>query len=111
MPVAEHAVERLQVLGGGARRLFRLGPLVDVPVVLQAVFERRAAHELPHALGLRARQGVRLEGALNQRNIGQVQRQPLGPEDVLDHRQEPGAAAQAVLQIASQTTRKQLDER
>ena len=111
MPVAKHVVEGFQVLCGGARRLFRFGPFIDIPVVLQAIFEGRPAHELPHPFRLRARQGVRLERALDQRNIGQIERQPLGPEDILDHWKELDAAAQAVLQIPSQPAGEQLDER
>ena len=41
MPVVEHPVERLQIFGRGDRRLFRIGPFVDVPVVLEPVFRCR----------------------------------------------------------------------
>ena len=55
VPVAEHLVERGQVFRGGARGLFRIGALVDVPVVLQTVLERRCRCmncQMPLALAL-----------------------------------------------------------
>ena len=68
-----------------------------------------ALHELPDAFGLGPRQGARLERTLNQRHISQIQRKAFGPEDLLDHRQILGAAAQAVLEVALQSTAEQLD--
>ena len=66
-------------------------------------------HELPDALGLRARQRVRLERALDQRHVGQVERQPFGPEDVLNHRQVLAAALHAFLDEVVQAPLEQLD--
>ena len=68
VPVAvEHLARASQVLRRRDRRLFRIRPLVDIPVAAQAVFRRRAGHELPDALRLGPRQRVRLEGAFDQR--------------------------------------------
>ena len=110
MPVTERPVEGLEVFGGGARRFFRLGAFVDIPIVLQAVFKRRSAHELPHALRFGAGKRIRLERALDQRDVGEIQRQALGPEDILNHRQEANAAAQPLLQIPTQAAGKELHE-
>src|SRR4029078_286597 len=65
MPVAvEQVAEGLEVAGCRLRCLFRVRSLLDVPVAAQPVFERRASHELPDALGLGSRERIRLEGAL-----------------------------------------------
>ena len=77
----------------------------------QPVLERRAGHELPHALGLGARQRVRLEGALDQRHVRQIERQPFGAEDVLNHRQVLAAALHAVLDEVVKPALEQLDVR
>ena len=109
MPVVEHPVQRLEVLGRGQRGLFGIGALVDVPVLLEAVLEPGAAHELPDALGLGARQRRRLERALDQRHVGEVERQALGAEHVLDHRQVLRAALQPGGQELAQPPLEQLD--
>ncbi len=109
VPVFEDPVQRLEVLGGGLRGLLRVGALVEIPVGLQAVLERRAAHELPHAARLRARQRRRLERAFDQRDVRQVQRQPFGPERGLDHRQVLRAARQTLGQEFAQPALEQLD--
>ena len=70
-----------------------------------------AAHELPDALGLRPRQRVRLERALDQRHVGEVERQPFGAEDVLNHRQVLAAALHALLDEVVQPALEQLDVR
>ena len=80
-----------------------------IPVVLQAVLRAGAAHELPDALGLGPRQRGRLEGAFDQRHVGQVERQALGAEDALDHRQVLRAALQALGQEVAQPALEQLD--
>ena len=73
MPVAvEHLDESVQVLCGGDRRLFRIRALIDIPVLPQAVLDARAAHELPHALGLGTGQRGRLEGTFYEGNIGEI---------------------------------------
>ena len=96
MPVAEHAVERLEVLRRGNRRLLRIGPFVDVPIGRETVLDGGAPHELPDTASLCPRQRRGLERAFNQGHVGQIQWQALGPEDVLDHRQVLGASRQAV---------------
>ena len=57
-----------------------------------------ALHELPHALRALARDSAfGLERAFDQRHVGEIERQPFGAEDVLNHRQVLAAALQAVL--------------
>ena len=110
VPVAvEHAAQRLEVLRRRTRGLVRIRPLVDIPVVLQAVFDRRRAHELPDALRTGARQRVGLERAFDQRHEGQVERQTLGTEDALDHRQVVAAAVEPFLDETAEPALKQLD--
>ena len=111
MPVAERLVEALQVLRSGTGALFRIRALVDIPIVLQAHFEPGAPHELPDSSRLGARQRAWLEGALDQRHVGQIQRQPLRSEHVLDHGQVPCAPAQALFEVPLQPPCEQLDER
>ena len=60
-------------------------------------------------LALRARQRVRLEGALDQRHVRQVERQPFGAEDVLNHRQVLAAAPHAFFDEVVQPALEQLD--
>jgi hypothetical protein len=103
--------QSLQIVRRRARGLLGIGAFIDVPVVLQAVFERGALHELPHALGVGARDGVWLERAFDQRHIRQVERQSFRPEDILNHRQEARAATQAVFEKALEPPREQLHER
>ena len=57
----------------------------------------------------RPRDGVGLEPALDDRNVGEVQGKPLGPEDVLNHRQILRAARQAILDELAQAALEQLD--
>ena len=109
MPVVEHRVQGLEVFGRGARRLLRIRALVDVPVVLEAVFERCPAHELPHALGFRPRKRVRLEGAFDERHVSEIQGEAFGPEHVLNHGEVLGATAQPFFQIVLQPPGKELD--
>ena len=66
-------------------------------------------HELPDALGLGARQRVRLERALDQRHVRQVERQAFGAEDVLNHRQVLAAALHAFLDEIVEAALEQLD--
>ena len=106
---AEHAAERFQIRGRGARGLFRICALVDVPVLLQPVLEGGASHELPHALGLGTRLGVRIEGALDDGDVRQVERKPLRAKHLLDHRQVSRAAAEALVEPVVQPGLKQLD--
>src|SRR5262249_4839306 len=88
MPVAvEQLAEHGQILRGCNRRLFRVGPLVNVPILPKSVLETGSPHELPHALGLRPRQGIWLERTLNERYVREIQRQPFCSEHVLNHRQ------------------------
>ena len=63
---------------------------------LQPVFEGGALHELPDALGPGLGQRVRVEGALDERDVRQVDRQSLGAEDALNHRQVLAAAPHPV---------------
>ena len=108
MPVREHPVQRLEVLGGGAGRLLGIGAFVDVPVLLQAVVAGRRPHELPHAAGTGARQRGRLEGAFDQRHVSEVERHALGAEDALDHREVLAASLQAAGQEFAQAALEQL---
>ena len=103
MPVAvEHPVKRLQILGGRDRGLFRIRALVDVPVGLEAVVPRGGLHELPRPLGAGLGQRVRLEAALDDRDVGEVERQAFGAEDVLNHRQVLRPAREAFLHVVAQ---------
>jgi hypothetical protein len=112
VPVAiEHVVQELQVLCRGDRRFFRVGPLVDVPVGFEALLGRGRAHELPRAFRARARERVRLEAALDHRDVGEVERQPGFLEDPLDHRQVLRSAGQAFLDVVAQAALKELDVR
>ena len=109
IPVAlEQLVERRQVLRGGERRFFGIGALVDVPIVAEPVLRRRSLHELPDALRFHARERVRLEGAFDQRHVRQVERQPLGAQNVLNHRQILTAAAHAFFDVVMKPTLEQL---
>src|SRR5205823_5026559 len=74
----------------------------------EAVVERRPTHELPHALGLDARQRVRLERALDERHVRQIQGQALGAEHVLNHRQVLAAAAHPFLDVVVKPPLKEL---
>ena len=75
----------------------------------EAVFRRRPGHELPDAFGLGARQRVRLERALDERHVGEIQRQPFGAEDALNHRQVLAAARHPFLDEVVKTALEQLD--
>ena len=76
---------------------------------LQAVLLGRRLHELPRALGARLRQRVGLEPALDDRDVGQVERQPLGAEDVLNHRQVLRARASGSPDVVAKPALQQLD--
>ena len=76
---------------------------------VQPVLERGAAHELPHAARLGARQRRRLEGAFDQRDVGEIEGQPFCPEGRLDHRQVLHAARQALGQELTEPALEQLD--
>ena len=91
------------------RRLFGIRPLVDVPVVPQAVLERRRVHELPDAPRALHRQRVGLECALDQRHVREIERQTFSAEDVLDHRQVLAAAIESVLDEGAEPSLEQLD--
>ena len=60
-------------------------------------------------LAFDARQGVGLERALDQRHVGEVERQPFRAEDVLNHRQVLAAALHAVFDEVVQPALEQLD--
>ena len=109
MPVFEHPVQRLEVLGRGLCRLGRVGALVEIPVRAQPVFERGAVHELPDAARLRLRQSRRLERAFDQRDVREVERQTLGAERRLNHGQVLHAPRQAFGQELAQPALEQLD--
>ena len=84
-PVAEHVVELDHVLDGRPGGLDRVHALVDVLVLLEAVTVARRADELPHAQGPGPGQGPRLEGALDERDPGQLLRQALLAQLLEDH--------------------------
>jgi hypothetical protein len=112
MPVAAKQVgERPQVLRGRKRRLLGIGALVDIPVAPQPVLDGRAGHELPDAFGLGARQRIRLERALHEGHVGEVERQPFGAEDVLDHRKVLAAPPEALFDEVVETPLKELHVR
>ena len=77
-PVAELAVEGLQVRGGGARRLLRVAPLVHPEVLGEPHALAGGGDELPGAGGLGAR-------------VGEVR------EPALDHGEEDGVLGKAGL--------------
>ena len=104
----KHPAQCLEVLGGCDGRLVGVRPFIDIPVVLQAVLERRAAHELPDAASLRFRERTWLERALNQRNVGQIERDPLGAKDFLNLRKIAGSTAETFLKVALQAAREEL---
>ena len=74
--VVEHLGQHLQILGRRHRGLLEVGAFVDEPVGLEPVVLRGRDHELPRSLGAGARQGVGLEAALDDRDEGEVERQP-----------------------------------
>ena len=61
------------------------------------------------ALGARLRQRVGLEPALDDRDVRQIERQPLGAEDVLDHRQVFRPAGQALLHVVVEPAVQEFD--
>ena len=72
VPVVEHAVQPLQVVqrrtGGGQH----IAPVVAKQVLAQVKVLARGRHELPHARGTRVRLGLRVEGAFDERQQGQL---------------------------------------
>ena len=68
-------------------------------------------HELPDALGFGARERIRLERALDERHIRQVERQAFGAEDALNHREVLAAALHAFFDEVVQASLEQLDIR
>jgi hypothetical protein len=102
-------VQLLQVLRGGAGGLVGIATLVHPPVLLQAVPPARRGNELPHALGLGAREGARLEGALHQGHVGQVLRDALRREGLPDPGQVAAAAGQGVAEPLPQLALVEVD--
>ena len=112
VPVAvEHLVQRLEVLRRRERRLLGVRPLVDVPVVLESLLDRGGLHELPRTLRVRLGKRVGLEAALDDRDVREIQRQALGLEDALNHRQVLRPAGEALLDVLAQPALEQLDVR
>ena len=93
--LVEERVQRLQIPGGGDRRLLRIRPLVDEPRLLQTVLDAGARHELPHAARPRSRQRRRLERAFDERHVGEISRHAFLGEYLANHRQEAEAAFEA----------------
>ena len=74
VPVAEHAIELLQVVQRRARGGEHVAPVVAEGVLLEVEVGARGGHELPHAGGLGAGDGLRIEGAFDVRQQRQLGR-------------------------------------
>ncbi len=112
VPVAvEQLVKRLQIARRSDGRLLGIRALVDIPVGLQPLLGRRRPHELPRPPRAGLRQRVGLEAALDDRNVGEIERQPFGAEHRLDHRQVLRAARQALVDVVAQPPLEELDIR
>ena len=105
----EHVVQRFQIAGGGDGGLLGIRPLVDVPVRLEPLLGRRRPHELPRAARARLGERIGLEPAFDHRDVGQIERQPLGAKHFVDHRQVLRAARQALLDIVAKPPLEKLD--
>jgi hypothetical protein len=108
---AEEFAEGAEIFRRRERRFFRVGPLVDEPIAAEAVLQAGSGHELPDSLGFGARQRVRLEGAFDQRDVREIERQALGAENALNHRQVLAAALHAFFDEIVQPTLEELDVR
>ena len=75
VPVAEHAVQAGQVIERGAGRGQHIAAVVAKDVLAQVEVAPRGRHELPHTRGTRARHGLRVEGAFDEGQQGQLRRQ------------------------------------
>jgi hypothetical protein len=72
MPVAKHGVELLQVIECSTGGLQHIAAFVPEQVLFQIEILARGWHELPHACGLGARHGLRVEGRLDEGQQGQL---------------------------------------
>ena len=75
VPVTEHAVQAGQVIECCAGRGQDIAAVVAKDVLLEGKVASGARHELPHARSARARQGLRIERALDERQQRQLGRQ------------------------------------
>ena len=73
VPIAEHVVELLQVVQRSAGGFQHIPALVSEQILFEVEVFARRRHELPHACGFGSRDGLRVEGRLNegeQRQLG-----------------------------------------
>ena len=87
VPGAEDGIEVEQVTGRGHRRFLGVEALVEPIVDTKAIAPRGGRHELPQALRPRARDGHRVEAALDHRGEHQLVGKALLAENVEDHGQ------------------------
>ena len=92
LPVAEHAVELLQVVERGAGRGEDVAAVVAKDVLLELEVAPGRRDELPHAGGARHRHRLRVVGALDERQQRQLGRHAALVE-LLDDVEEVAAAA------------------
>src|SRR5439155_11689201 len=85
--------------------------LVDPPVLLEPEALAGGGHELPDALRLRPRQGARLEGALDERDVGEVLGDAFRVEDLPDTRQVATATGQRFGEPVAQRPLVEVDAR
>ena len=83
MPVAEHAVQLLQVVQCRAGGCQHVAAVVAKRVLLEFEVFAGSRHELPHAGRLGARYRLRIEGAFDKRQQGQLGRH-IAPLQLLD---------------------------
>ena len=110
IPVAENLVEVAQVVGGGIAGLDGVAALVDQRVHLQTVLLARSEHELPKTGSPHTRHGLRVEGRLDDGQVLQLQRQPVGLKGFLEDRHVEVAGSQHVADGVAQTAAVTLDE-
>ena len=92
VPVAELRVQLLQVVERGAGRGQHVAAVVAEQVLLQLEVLAGGGHELPHARGPRAGDGLRVEGALDEGQQGQLAGHA-APLDLFDDVEQVAAAA------------------
>ena len=76
MPIAKLLMQHLQVIQGRARGGQNVAPVVPEQVLLQLELAARSGHELPHARCAGHRERLRIEGALDEGQEGQLHGQP-----------------------------------
>ena len=111
VPVFVARVQLLEVGRGRARRLLEIAALVHPQVAPETVLAPGERHELPHPLGPGPRVSVELEGRFLVGHVGEVLREALLAEDLLDHRQVGAGALQTRFELVPESGLERLDVR